>query len=258
MKLEQISINLYTLREHLKTREAFTETIRRLAEIGYRSVQLSGVPVDLMPEAEAVAICAEHGIKITATHEPSDKVLNDPQWSIDRLKRLGVTQTAYPYPGGIDMADEETVKTWIGKLEKSRKLFADNGITLSYHNHHMEFSRLNGKLIMERILEETQMPAELDTYWVQMGGCDPVKWVSKMATEGRLPLVHLKDFRVTAKGEVQFAELGAGNLDFPAIIAAAEKGGCQSFIVEQDQTFGRDVFESVAESFNYLKSNFVR
>ena len=109
MQLEQISVNLYTLREHLKTPAQFADSIAKLAAIGFRSVQLSGVAADLMTEVEFVRICGDLGIKITATHEPSDKLLTDPRWSIDRLKRLGVNQTAYPFPSGIDFADAVTV-----------------------------------------------------------------------------------------------------------------------------------------------------
>jgi sugar phosphate isomerase/epimerase len=71
MKLHQISVNLYTLRDHLKTPALFAEAIGKLASTGFKSVQLSGVSPDLMPEAEFVRICADHGITITATHEPS-------------------------------------------------------------------------------------------------------------------------------------------------------------------------------------------
>jgi sugar phosphate isomerase/epimerase len=87
------------------------------------------------------------------------------------------------------------------------------------------------------------------------GGC-PLAWTKRFAEAGRLPMIHLKDVRITSNRDTQFAELGAGVLDFAPIIAAAEQGGCQSFIIEQDTTYGRDEFEAVAESFAYLKKNF--
>lgn len=258
MRLDQISVNLYTLRDQLKTPDAFRRGMEKLARIGFKSVQLSGVPTDLMPEKEFVAACSIQGITITATHEPSQKLLDDPQWSVDRLKALGVTQTAYPHPTGIDLSNEAQVARWLQRLEEVRQVLQQHGITLSYHNHHMEFSRLNGTLILERIFRDTGLAAELDTYWVQMGGANPEKWVHRMASQRRLPLLHLKDVRLTATGETQFAELGAGNLDFSPIIEAAQAGGCEQFIIEQDKTFGRDEFESVAESFRYLRDNFVK
>ena len=257
MKLEQLSINLYTLRDQLKTPANFVAGIARLSAIGFRSVQLSGVADDLLSPAEFQRVCQDHGIAITATHAPSDKLLADPPACVDRLKQLGVTQTAYPYPKDIDLSDLATVNRWLENLESSARTLEAAGITLSYHNHHLEFTKVGGKTVMEKIFTQTTLAGELDTYWVQLGGGNPLEWVKRFADAGRLPLIHLKDVRITAKGETQFAEVGAGVLDFAPIIAAAEAAGCQSFIIEQDQTYGRDPFESVAESFRYLKDNYV-
>ena len=93
------------------------------------------------------------------------------------------------------------------------------------------------------------LQAEIDTYWVQYGGGDPVAWCEKLA--GRLPLLHLKDYMFTPAAKPAFAEIGSGNLDWKRIIAAAEKSGCQWFIVEQDTCPG-DPFDSVAKSYRYI------
>lgn len=258
MQLEQISVNLYSLRDFLKTREDFVASIKRLSVIGFRSVQLSGVAPGLMSETDFVSTCADSGIKITATHEPSAQLLAEPQLSVERLGRLGVFFTAYPFPAGIDFADEAVVSRWLQDLDRAAAVLRAAGITLCYHNHHQEFTKVGGRLLLERIYAETSLAGEPDTYWIQAGGGSPLQWTQKLAAQNRLPLIHLKDFRVTAKGEVQFAELGAGNLDFDPILKAATAGGCQSFIIEQDTTYGRDPFESVAESFRFLQSRVAR
>ncbi len=258
MQLEQISVNLYSLRDLLKTREDFIASVNRLSAIGFRSVQLSGVAPGLMPESDFVSICADAGIKITATHEPSVQLLAEPQISVERLGRLGVFFTAYPFPAGIDFGDEAVVSRWLRDLDRAATALRAAGITLCYHNHHQEFTKVGGRLLLERIYAETSLAGEPDTYWIQAGGGSPLQWTQKLAAQNRLPLIHLKDYRVTAKGEVQFAELGAGNLDFDPILEAATAGGCQSFIIEQDTTYGRDPFESVAESFRFLQSRLDR
>jgi sugar phosphate isomerase/epimerase len=76
-----------------------------------------------------------------------------------------------------------------------------------------------------------------------------VDWCERL--KGRLPLIHLKDFVVNHENIPCFCEVGAGNLNFPRIIEAAEKSGCQWFIVEQDTTLG-DPVDSLAQSFRYL------
>lgn len=257
MKIDQISVNLYSLRDHLQTVEGFTASIARLADIGFKSVQLSGVSPDLMPTAEFGRVCRDHGILITSTHEPGVKLLQDPSWSIERLQILGVSDTAYPFPAKVDFGNPEQVDHWLGRLDEVASLMRVAGLNLAYHNHQHEFTRLNETLVYERIFDETSLLAELDTYWVQMGGGDPLRWTRRWAEAHRLPLIHLKDVRITTTGEMRFGELGRGSLAFDPIIAAAEAGGCRSFIIEQDLTYERDTFEAIAESFNFLRRKYV-
>jgi sugar phosphate isomerase/epimerase len=52
-------------------------------------------------------------------------------------------------------------------------------------------------------------------------------------------------------------EIGAGNLDWPRIVAAAERSGCRWYIVEQDTCLG-DPVDSLAQSYRYLASEICR
>jgi sugar phosphate isomerase/epimerase len=107
--------------------------------------------------------------------------------------------------------------------------------------------------VLEEIFARTSpehLQAELDIHWVQAGGGDPAEACRRLA--GRLPLLHVKDYTVTAQGERQFAEVGHGNLNIPEILTAAEAAGCKWFIVEQD-TCPTDPFECIARSLDYLK-----
>ncbi len=251
MKLEQIAVQLYTLRDQCKSPEAIALSLQKVAAIGYQAVQASGLgPI---PEADLRELLAKNGLRLCATHEAALTILQEPAKVIDRLHKLGCRHTAYPSPAGFDLASEESVATLIHKLNHAGRQLAEAGLTLSYHNHHQEFRRLNGRLILDRIYAETDphyLKAELDTYWVQFGGGDPVAWCRKLA--GRLPLLHLKDYRINQENQPEFAEIGHGNLDWPRILAAAEEAGCEWYIVEQDRC-PADPFESLRLSFEYLK-----
>jgi len=263
MTPSQISVNLYSQRERLKTPQAFAEGMKKLADIGFKSVQLSGVDFNMMSEADFIRVCGDVGITITATHLIGTSDLDSPQKCIDRLGKLGVTQDAYAYPAGVSFTDEVQVDRWLEKLESANQAYKKAGITLSYHNHHLEFMRSRGKSVQQRIFDETTLAFEIDTYWVQAGGESPLTWVQRCVKAGRLPLIHLKDFRIgvdaqTQAAVAQFAEVGSGGIDFKPIIAAAEAGGCLSYIIEQDDSYGRDEFEAAAESFRHLRDNFAR
>ncbi len=253
MKLTQVAAQLYTCRDLLQTPSDIAVTLRRIRQIGYTAVQVSGMgPI---AEEDLNKILDDEGLVCCATHEGSETILNEPGKVIERLKKLRCTFTAYPYPSGVDFTSRESITGLVRKLDAAGKLLAEAGLTLCYHNHNHEFRKLDGKTILEHIYEGTNpayLQGEPDTFWVHYGGGENVEWCERLA--GRLPLIHLKDYMTNAENQQAFCEIGAGNLNFKKIIAAAEKSGCQWFIVEQDICPG-DPVDSLAQSFDHIKAH---
>jgi sugar phosphate isomerase/epimerase len=252
MKIGQIAAQLYTLREHIKTPAEIAAALKKVRRIGYRAVQVSGMgPIE---ESELNRILLGEGLICCATHEPGAKILDETAAVIERLRKLNCRYTAYPYPGGVDFGSLPTVLGLAAKLDKAGQLMREAGLALTYHNHAIEFQRLEGKLALDWLYEKTDarnLQGEIDTYWVQHGGGDPVAWCRKL--NRRLPLLHLKDYTVIG-GRPSFAPVGCGNLDMPAIVSAADAAGCEWFIVEQDDCYGADPFEALAQSYRYLET----
>ena len=255
MKIDQVAIQLYTLRDFCKTTEDYAATLKRVREIGYRAIQISAVgPI---PEKDLRSIAEGEGLVICATHEPAHKILNETQSVVDRLAALGCTYTAYPNPAGVAMDDPEGIRSLCEKLDAAGAILQAAGQVLCYHNHAVELFRLNGKPVLETIYSCTSpqnLQGEPDTYWLQAGGVDPAAWCRRL--KGRLPLLHIKDYAVGPDGKPYFAEIGYGNLDFKTIIAAGEESGCRWFIVEQDVCPG-DPFVSIKKSFDYIQANLI-
>jgi sugar phosphate isomerase/epimerase len=255
MKIDQVAVQLYTLRDKLTSAEAYADALDKVRQIGFRSVQVSG-PRPIEPQ-EIAALCADKGLVINSTHENSNLILDDPHQVVLNLEAFGCKYTAYPFPSGVDFTDASSVDSMITRLDAAGSVLAAAGKVLTYHNHNHEFRKLGEQVILERIFANTdpkRVQAEIDTYWVQMGGANPVDWCARLC--GRLPLLHLKDFKVSDTNQPVFAEIGAGNLDFKAIIAAAETAGCRWFIVEQDVCPG-DPFASLEQSFRYIHDHLV-
>lgn len=252
MKISQVAAQLYTLRDHCKTAGDLALTAKKLREIGYAAVQVSGIgPI---ADAEVVNIMKSEGLVICATHEPSKEILEQPERSIARLQALGCSLTAYPYPSEVDFSSPAAIATLVKKLDASGEKFHAAGLVLGYHNHAIEFVQHDGMTVLDFIYRNTDprhMVGELDTYWVQYGGGDPVEWCRKL--RGRLPFIHLKDYGFSLENKPDFREIGRGTLPFDRIISEAEKSGCEWFIVEQDTCPG-DPFESLRQSFSYLQT----
>lgn len=255
MKLAQLAAQCYTIRDACKDAAAFAASMKKVKTIGYAAVQISGVgPI---PQEEIVTIVKGEGLTICATHENGKTIVDETQKVIDRLGKLGTPYTAYPHPHTpLNTIDE--VRALAKAMDRAGAAMRAAGQVLTYHNHAIEFRKFAGKTMLDIFFDESDprnLQGEIDTYWVQSGGGDPVSWCQKL--KNRLPLLHLKDYGVHADGKGGYmAEIGNGNLEWKRIIAAAEASGTKWFIVEQDTCPG-DPFVSLQQSFDYIKANLV-
>lgn len=256
MKINQLGAQLYTLRDYLKSPKDIAQALQKVRQIGYEAVQVSGMAA--IDEGELVKILDEQGLICAATHEPGDTILNNPQKVVERLAKLRCKYTAYPFPAGINMSSKSSVLDFAAKLNAAGKTLYEAGMVLTYHNHSIEFQRIEGKLIIDMIYDNTDplyVQGEIDTYWVQHGGGNPAQWCQKL--QDRLPLLHLKDYIITNGNVPTYAEIGSGNLDWQQIIPAAQKAGCQWYLVEQDVCPGSP-FDSLQKSFCYVKEKIAK
>lgn len=247
----KIALQLWTLREHLKTADDVARTFARVREIGYEHVQVSALPALSASQVKQLADAA--GLGICASHEDARQIVEEPGKVADTLSALGCRFTAYPSPHlPLDTLDQ--VFALADALSRSGEVLRARGQLLTYHNHAIEFRRLGGKAILDWLYERSDpimLHAELDTYWVQAGGGDPAGYCARLS--GRLPLLHLKDYAISAENTPITAALGEGNLNIPTILREAEAAACEWYIVEQDGGF-EDPFVAVATSLRYLKS----
>ena len=255
MKSYQLAAQLFTVRDYLLDRSAFADTIGRLKAIGYPAVEL--IPSEAVSDEEVAKICGEAGVKIAAAHVPGHAVLERPEAIVKKLQVVGANLAVYAYPAGVDLSSRVEVERLAHRLERSAQVLREAGLTLAYHNHAMEFNRLHDGLVLDAIRKTAPgLSYELDVYWVQYAGMSPERWIRELA--GKLVSLHLKDFGVSPKhGEPPYmTEVGQGSLDFPTLVAEAERAGCQWFVVEQDITPG-DPFDSLQRSFRYVQNELI-
>ena len=244
----QIGAQMYTTRESCKTLDGFSETLRRIADLGYHTVQVSGTcPYDgawLKQELD------RNGLRCVLTHIPVQKLTGETEKVIREHDLFGCRYVGL----GFWAFDPERDMSWEKWLELfppvAEKLHA-GGKYFMYHNHDREFIRTDGKIWMERLAEA--VPAEkmgftLDTFWVQVGGGDPAQWLERLS--GRVPCIHLKD---CAYGQ-SMAVVGEGNINFDRVFEKAEAAGTEYMLVEQDDCHGEDPIECLRRSRLYLKA----
>ncbi len=249
MDIKQVAAQLYTVRDFTKTPEDIRKTMKRVRGIGYEAVQVSAI--GQIDPAELKEIVDELGIHICATHIPFERLRNDTANVIKEHKLWGCNYVGLGSMPVKYRSSEEGFRTFIDEISEIGREIADSGLRFIYHNHKFEFQKFNEITGMELLLNETdpkEFEFEIDTYWVQAGGANPVNWIEKV--EGRMGVVHLKDMAIVDDQQV-FAEVGEGNLDWPEILKACNKIGVKWYAIEQD-TCLRDPFESLAISYNNM------
>jgi sugar phosphate isomerase/epimerase len=255
MRKPLVAAQLYTIRDFTKTPADLDKSMERIKSIGYKAVQVSGIgPMD---HQQVKDIMDKHGLTICATHISFEKMQEDlddvvHQHKLWNCKYVGVSIMPEKY-----RTSKEGYVAFAKEASEIGKRLADEGLKFIYHNHHFEFVKFDGVLGMDILLNESDpedFGFEIDTFWVQTGGCNPVDWIDKLA--GRIQVVHFKDMvmNIDDKGEIKpiMAEVGEGNLNWPDIIDACIKTNVEWVAVEQD-ICQRDPFESLEISLKNLK-----
>ena len=253
----EFGLNLYSVRDLIKTEDGYLNTIKSLKEMGISYVQYSGA--DFIPERiEKVSNITN--IPTILTHVSMDRIINDTFQLMKEHDMFGCKNIGLgAMPQNIIKDKNELFKT-IQALDKAGKVMKDTGFKFFYHNHHFEFYKYDGKTILDYIIENTEnINITLDTYWVQYGGGDIIDYVRKL--KDRIECVHLKDYMITKtednKLEPKFAPLGDGNLNFKRIIDEMKKSNVKYFLIEQDNAVDfENPLEQIERSTKYLKSNF--
>jgi sugar phosphate isomerase/epimerase len=241
-----IALQLYTLRRLMTAPEKIREVLRRVREIGYRSVELAGLG-PITPEALA-EVLAGAGLTACAAHVPWPRVRDEADRVVGECRLWGCSCVVVPsLPREYRSADGYA--RFAAEAAAMVPRFREAGLDLGYHNHSFELQRFGDETGLAILLRlAPQLVAEIDTYWLQHGGGSPAAWVRRL--KGRVPLVHLKDMDV-ADGDPVMAEVGEGNLEWPDLLDACREAGTRWLVVEQDEC-RRDELESVAISYRNL------
>ena len=260
-KVSRLAVTLYTLRDFCMGPKDTPKTLAQVRGIGYRNVQISGGGLMALDPKDLARMAADAGLAIIGSHIGLPLMRDDFGGVVARLHAWGCTHTAIPSLPPEERGDLAAWKARAQEFTRLGKAFAAEGITLQYHNHHFEFHKFGGRggrggrialEILYALSDPKYLQAEIDTAWVARGGGDPAAWCARM--KGRMDQVHLKDWMML-DGQPAWAEVGEGNLNWPAILAACRKAGVRQYIVEQDDCpVTKDPFRSIAVSHRNLRA----
>jgi len=279
--MASVGVQMMMVRQQVAT-DGMWPVLERIGRLGYTSVELSQVATDEANISALEKARTELGLKVAAMSvalqkgptATGDALDTDFGKVVDDCRRVGCPYVRIGMMPPTAMVTKPAVEDFARHCEEASQRLRAEGLQLAYHNHHVDFSKHDGETLFDivRRLSPT-LHFEIDVHWVQRGGKNPVDVLRDFA--GQVELVHLKDYRIGLlppsaldllaagvasgfsrefAGLVQFAEVGAGTLDFGAIIAQALASGAQHLLVEQDELYGRDVWDCLADSIAHVRS----
>ena len=258
---KEIGVQLYSVRQIMNAKnytEKQAEVLGALGKMGYTAVEAAsfadgkfyGVSPEQFKadvEAAGMKVVSSHtNRRLTAEEYKSGDLTKALEWwkeAIPAHKAAGMKYIVIPSGAPANLAD---LKVFCDYLNEVGKLCAAEGIKFGYHNHHQEFQVLDGKVMYDFMLENTD-PAyvffQMDVYWAVVGKAAPVEYFKKYP--GRFTLLHIKDLREVGQ---------SGMVGFDAIFNNFGIAGTKGYIVEMEASSYDDILRTCRESVDYLKA----
>jgi sugar phosphate isomerase/epimerase len=242
-RLHTLGVQLYTVRTAMV--EDADRTLAAIAEIGYGEVELAGLygmtPREMRAKLDAV------GLRAASSHQSMADIRGDWDAVLSGAGELGQELIVCPSIPSEERTPEG-LRRVADDFNRAGEAARAAGLRFGYHNHSWEFERgTDGTLPYDLLLEWCDadlVHMQLDIYWAVDGGADPLAIIE--ANPGRVRSAHVKDR--SAAGEM--VDVGAGVIDFRAILPRAEELGLRHAFVEHD--WPEDPVASVAASYRGL------
>src|SRR6185503_12573320 len=233
-----IGVQAYTYRDSWG--KGVVPVLDTLKTLGITEVEGPG-PGIVTPE-EFKRLANERGISIPSIGAGYDALQNNIYDVISLAKTFGATYVMVAWiPHGKPFTIDDAKKA-VADFNREGKILKDNGITLCYHTHGYEFGPYGDGTLFDYIVQNTNpddVSFEMDIMWTFHGGGDPAKLLLKYPN--RWKLVHLKDIKKGVANDltggtptINNVALGTGQIDYPAVLAAAKKIGIQHYFIEDE------------------------
>ena len=258
-----LGLQLYTVRADLA--KDFAGTLNKIKAMGLHRVQTASLAANGHDAMGLRKIFDDMGLKWESSHAAGDALRISAQQTVDRAKAAGLKNLVCSFP--LYPVDQAAVLAgpalddWKRDAEACNKigtLCKNAGLTLSYHNHNVEFKKIGGVYAYDTLLKETDpalVQMEMDIGWVVASGADPVDYLTRYPARYRS--LHIKDLKPQGVPNTDLkmisAIIGQGIVDWTRVLAAAKKASVRNAYLEIEEPYDPSPLEMVRASTVYLK-----
>lgn len=250
---QEIGIQLYSLREQFKG--DVEGSLKLISDWGITSLEgggTYGLPLD-----EFKGLLDKYGLKVTSVGTSYEALQNDVDGIIENARNFGATYVMCAWiPHEGDTFTIEDTRKAVEVFNTAGKKLKEAGLTFAYHAHGYEFRPYQDGTLFDYMAENaTDFGFEMDVYWVQHGGTDPLELLNRYPD--KFVLMHLKDMEKGVEGNDTGHEdvetnvvLGTGQIDIAGLVKRAGELGMEYLFIEDESS---RVVEQVPQSLEYLR-----
>ncbi|MFT5736598.1 MAG: sugar phosphate isomerase/epimerase [Maribacter sp.] len=251
---QEIGLQLYSLRNQFKT--DVPGTLDLIQSWGITNIE--GGDSYGIPLVEFKKMLKDRGLKMRSIQGGYMDLKNDVEKVIKDAKNYDVSYVMcawIDHEGGT--FDFEKAKEATDVFNKAGKRLQEEGITLVYHAHGYEFKNYEDGSLFDYMAKNAEhFGFEMDVYWVQHGGGNPMVLLNKYSD--KFKLMHLKDMEhgmvgnVSGHSDVETnVTLGTGQIDMDGLIKRAKELGIEYMFIEDESS---RVVEQMPKNLEFWKS----
>ncbi|MCY7353245.1 MAG: sugar phosphate isomerase/epimerase [Cytophagaceae bacterium] len=261
--LSHIGLQLYSLRDDMSKDPR--GTIKAVAKAGYKEVEHAGYGAGKfygLTPTDFKQLLADNGLTMPSGHtallpkhvDSQGNFTDEWKKTVDDAAILGQKYVISPW---IDISlrkSADSLKRVTDLFNRAGELCQRSGMKFGYHNHDFEMDQVDGQVIYDILLSNTDpklVTMEMDVGWVTAPGGDPVYWFKKYP--GRFGLLHMRDIvRTTGAHKFTSVVLGDGVVKFDEILKNHKLAGTKYFIVEQEEYGKNTALEAVTLNYGRI------
>ena len=251
---QEFGIQLYSLRDYFRT--DIENSLKTISDWGITTVEGGGTYG--MDETKFRNLLSKYNLETISIGADYEELKNNPKAVAEKAKRYGarfVMCAWIPHNGNRFTIDD--IKASTAVFNRAGNILKKEGVTLAYHAHGYEFRPHEYGTLFDYMAQNAKnFSFEMDVFWVQHGGENPLALLEKYPDF--VVMLHLKDMQKGVVGNTTGSEdvetnvvLGTGQVDIAGIVKKARELGVQYMFIEDESS---RVLEQVPQSLRFLKS----
>ncbi len=241
-RAQEVGFQLYSFRHQMA--QGVAPVLDSLQAWGVHAVEGGNQDTYGLPLAEYRAMLAARDIEIVSVSATYEELRDAPETIVAKARKYDARYVVcfwIPHADTLLRLDEARLA--IEDFNRAGQVLAKAGIRLMYHPHGYEFGVMyEGETLLDLMVKESEhFDFEMDVYWFEHPGQDPVAWLRRYPQE--FGLMHLKDCRqgvphgLPHDADVETnVTLGTGQFKIAEVVREARRLGIPYLFVEDESS----------------------